>query len=83
MNAWLWSATVLVVAILPCLVVAARGSWLDAFVALATAGVLGSLVLLLLAQGFGRGIYFSLALVYAFGSLIGGLVFARFLERWL
>jgi multisubunit Na+/H+ antiporter MnhF subunit len=83
MNAWLWSATVLVLAMLPCLAVAARGSWLDAFVALEATGVLGSLVLLLLAQGFARGVYFSLALVFSIASLVGGLVFARFLERWL
>ena len=41
-----------------------------------------TLVLLLLAQAYDRAIYFDLALALAL-SFAGGLVFARFLERWI
>jgi multicomponent Na+:H+ antiporter subunit F len=38
---------------------------------------------MLLAEGFGRLPFFDLALTLALLSFAGGLVFARFLERWL
>ena len=40
-------------------------------------------MLLLLAQAYDRAIYFDLALALALLSFAGGLVFARFLERWI
>jgi multicomponent Na+:H+ antiporter subunit F len=55
----------------------------DRLVGLELAGVVVTLVLLLLAQAFGRVIYVDLALALALLSLPGGLVFARFLERFL
>jgi multisubunit Na+/H+ antiporter MnhF subunit len=82
-NAWLVAATVLLCGLAPCGFVALRGSRLDGLVALELAGSLVVLVLLLLAQGFQRSVYFSLALVLAAASLVGGLAFARMLERWL
>jgi multisubunit Na+/H+ antiporter MnhF subunit len=47
------------------------------------AGVLQTIVLLLLAEGFHRPPFFDLALVLALLALAGGLVFARMLERWV
>lgn len=41
------------------------------------------LVLMLIAHGSGRAIYFDTALVLAVLSLAGGLVFIRFLSRSL
>ena len=38
---------------------------------------------LLLAQAYDRAIYFDLALALALLSFAGGMVFARFLERWI
>jgi multisubunit Na+/H+ antiporter MnhF subunit len=40
-------------------------------------------VLLCLAEGYHRGIYFNVALVAALITWIGGLVFVRFLARYL
>jgi multicomponent Na+:H+ antiporter subunit F len=36
-----------------------------------------------LAQAYDRSIFFDLALALALLSFAGGLVFARFLERWI
>jgi multicomponent Na+:H+ antiporter subunit F len=83
MNIWLWGATVLLVALVPCAVVIVRGTMLEALVGLEMASVLNTLVLLLLAEGYHRQPFFDLALVLALLSLAGGLVFARMLERWL
>ena len=46
-------------------------------------GTVDTLVLLVLAQAYDRSIYFDLALALALLSFAGGLVFARFLERWV
>jgi multisubunit Na+/H+ antiporter MnhF subunit len=41
------------------------------------------LILLLIAQGIHRPPFFDLALAAALLSFAGGLVFARFFERWV
>jgi multisubunit Na+/H+ antiporter MnhF subunit len=41
------------------------------------------LVLLCLAEGFHRSFEYAVAIVAAVMSWLGGLVFARFLGRWL
>lgn len=84
MNAWLLAATVLLVAgLLPCLVVTLVSDAIQRLVGLELAGVVATVVLLLLAQGFERTSYIDLAVVLALLSFAGSLVFARFLERWV
>lgn len=84
MNAWLWAATVLLVALVPCLMVALRSpAPVERLAAFELVGTISTLVLLLLAQGFGRTLFFDLALVLALLSFGGGLVYAHFLERWV
>jgi multicomponent Na+:H+ antiporter subunit F len=82
-NAWLLAALALLAGLLPCALVCLRGDPVNRLVGLELAGVLDTLVLLLLAEGFQRSIYFDLALALALLSFAGGLVFARFLERWV
>ena len=72
-----------VVGLVPCLIVMLRGSIVEALVGLQMAGVLETLVLMLLAEGFHRAPFSDLALVLALLTLAGGLVFARMLERWV
>jgi multisubunit Na+/H+ antiporter MnhF subunit len=54
---------------------------IDGVAALELAGALATLVLICLAEGYHRGIYFSVAVVCAAATWISGLVFARFLGR--
>jgi multicomponent Na+:H+ antiporter subunit F len=82
-NVWLWAATVLLGSLVPCLWIALRGSLLDAVVALQLACSLVTLVLLLLAEGFGRSVYYGLPLVLCVLAFAGAFVFLRFLEREL
>jgi multicomponent Na+:H+ antiporter subunit F len=83
MNVWLIAATVLLLGLIPCGVVCLTAPVMDRLVALQLAGVVSTLVLLLLAEGFQRSSYIDLALTLAVLSFTGGLTFARFLERWL
>lgn len=81
MNPWFLAVTVLLAALVPLGWIGFRKPAPDGLVALELAGVVVTLALVLLAQGFERGIYVDLALVLAGLQLVGGLVFTRALER--
>jgi multicomponent Na+:H+ antiporter subunit F len=51
-------------------------------IGLAAAGVVVTLVLLILAVGFERSVYGDVAVVAAVLSFSSGLVFVQYLERW-
>ena len=53
-NAWLVAAAALLVGLVPCLVVMVRGSIVEALVGLQMAGVLETVTLMVLAEGFHR-----------------------------
>lgn len=82
-NIWLVASGVLLLALLPCTVVVFRAATLDRLVALELAGTIAALLVLTLAQAFGRPSIFDLALALALLSVPGTLVYAYFLERWL
>ena len=83
MNEWAVAALALLAGLVPCGVVCLRGDPVNRLVGLEMAGTVDTLVLLLLAQAYHRAIYFDLALALALLSFAGGMVFARFLERWI
>jgi multisubunit Na+/H+ antiporter MnhF subunit len=77
------AATVLIVALLLPGYVCVRARALDAIVALQLIGATTTVVLLCLAEGYHRGIYFNVSLVAALVTWIGGLVYVRLLARYL
>lgn len=83
MNAFVWASIGLLVPFFPLLAVAVVRRPIDGLVALECGGVLLVLVLLCLAEGFHRSFEYAVAIVAALMTWIGGLVFARFLGRWL
>ena len=83
MNAFTLAAAVLLLGYLPLGWVALRARPIDGVVALQLGGSLGVLVLLCFAEGFHRSFEYTLPIVAAVMSWIGGLVFVRFLGRWL
>jgi multisubunit Na+/H+ antiporter MnhF subunit len=81
-NRWLVAAAVLlIVGMLPAVVVAGRGDVLDRLAGLAMAGVVATLEMLLLSEGYQRSSYVDAGLVLAALSLTGSLVFARLVVR--
>jgi multicomponent Na+:H+ antiporter subunit F len=80
---YLIAAAALLVQIGPLVVFSVRAKPQDGLVALNVGGDIATLVLLLLAAGTGRQVFFELAIVSAVLSFTGGLAYARFLERWL
>lgn len=83
MNVWFLATGVLLLALLPCALVAFRAEVLDRLVAVQLAGTLGTLAILTLAQGLGRSSIFDVALALALLCVPGTLVYVYFLERWL
>jgi multicomponent Na+:H+ antiporter subunit F len=77
------AATALLLGYVPLGIVAVRGRPIDGLVALELGGALAVLVLLCFAEGFHRSFEYGVAVIAAVLAWAGGLVFARFLGRWL
>jgi len=80
-NLWLWCAAALMLALVPCLLVAARAAHEDALLALQLASTVTTVALLALSQGLVRPVYGTLALTLSILSFVGSLTFIRFMER--
>jgi len=83
MNLWLLAAIGMMLCLVPCAIVCFRGEAAERLVGVEMAGVIDVMVLVLLAEGFNRPPFYDLALALALLSFGAGMVFARFLERWL
>ncbi|MFC4638924.1 MrpF/PhaF family protein [Deinococcus hohokamensis] len=83
MNPWFLAATLMLLLLVPSGLVCLRGDLMRRLVGLELSGMIATLTMLLLAQAFRREVYFDLALACALLSFGAGLVFTRFLERWL
>ncbi len=83
MNTWLWAAVVLELALFPCAWVCYRGRLADRIIGIELAGVLITLEMILLAQGMNRTSFLDLPLTLSLLTFGGGMVFVRFLQRWI
>ena len=82
MNAFLIAATALIaMTALPGFVIL-RGSIMDAVAALVLVSTTLTLALLCLCEGFHRSAYFNVPIVAAVSTLIGSLIFVRFVGRF-
>jgi len=78
-NVWSAGAAALLVGLVPLGFMLVRSPLRDALVALELAGTIVVLALVLLAEAFSRPSYFVLPLTLVPLSVVGGLLFARFL----
>lgn len=83
MNAFTIAAVALLAGWVPLLVIVVRGRVIDGVIALQLAGTVATLVLLCLAEGLHRSFEFGVAVVAAVLTWLGGLVFVRFVGRWV
>lgn len=83
MSSFLAAAIGMLLGVIPLGTLAWRGTVLEAVVAYEVISSLAVMVLVLLAQGFGRSAEWEMPLVLAVLLLGAGLVFVRTLERWL
>jgi multicomponent Na+:H+ antiporter subunit F len=82
-NSFVIAAIVMLVAVIPCGIVVVRGKVMDAVVGYEAVSSIVVMVLVLLAEGFRRPGEFELPVLLAVLLFGSGLVFVRFLERWL
>lgn len=83
MNLWIVFAGVMLLSLIPCGIVVFRGGFADQIVGLEMTSVLITLELVILSQAFHRTSFLDLPLTLAILSFGGGMVFVRFLQRWL
>ena len=83
MSVWEVAADVMIFALVPLTWVAIHGDVRQRLVAYYMAGVVITLLLMLLTMAFQRMPLMDLALTLALMSFGGGIVFARFLARYL
>jgi multicomponent Na+:H+ antiporter subunit F len=83
MNLWIWAALAMCIAVALCMLRCFRGAPGDRLVALEFVSVAITLQMMLLIEGFARSTFYDVPLTLAFLSFGGGMVFVRFLERWL
>jgi multisubunit Na+/H+ antiporter MnhF subunit len=82
-NAFVIAATALIVLLAPLGYVMLREAPIDGVVALSLAGTISALAMLCLAEGLHRSFSYTVAVVAVVMSIISGLLYARFLGRWL
>jgi multisubunit Na+/H+ antiporter MnhF subunit len=83
MNVWLLAALALMLGLVPCTIVAVRGTLVDRLVGLELASVFAVLALLTMEQGLQRQSFYDLSLALAVLTFPSSLLFARILRRWL
>lgn len=83
MNCWIVTALALLVCMVPCFVLCLRGDAMSRLVGLEAGSTMAVMVLLALTEAFNQSSFVDLALTLALLTYGSGLVFARFLERWL
>jgi multidrug transporter EmrE-like cation transporter len=82
-NALLWAAVGMLVAMSPCLVLLAQADPMAALVAYEVLSSVAVMVLVLVADGLGRSGELELPVLLAVLLFGSGMVFVRALERWL
>lgn len=83
MSIWLLASAALMLGILPCVVLAVRGTVADRLIALELGSVFTVLALLTFEQGEQRQSFYDLSLALAVLSFPSSLLFAQMFRRWL
>ena len=83
MNGFVIAAIAMLIAAVPCGIVVCRGEIMASAVAYEAISSIAVMVLVLLSEGFRRPGEFELPVLLAVLLFGSGLVFVRFLERWL
>jgi multisubunit Na+/H+ antiporter MnhF subunit len=82
-NVWLAGATVLTFGLVPCGIVVFTRNAMERLLGLEMASIILALIMILVIEGMGNANFYDLPLALALLAFGGGLVFVRFLERWL
>jgi multicomponent Na+:H+ antiporter subunit F len=82
-NLWLWASVGMLMCVVPCGIASFRGSAIERLLGLEMMGVVATMFLLVMAEAMGNANFYDLGLTMALLAFGGGVVYTRFLERWL
>jgi multisubunit Na+/H+ antiporter MnhF subunit len=82
-NVWLLAGLAMMLGLIPCTIVALRGTLIDRLIGLELAAVLTVLALLTIEQGLERQSFYDLSLALAVLTFPSSLLFAGIFRRWL
>ena len=83
MNLWLWASVGMLACVIPCGIASFRGSAIERLVGLEMMGIVATMFLLVMSEAEGNPNFYDIGLTMALLAFGGGIVFTRFLERWL
>lgn len=83
MDFWTLTALALLFCMIPPFLLCLKGDAVSRLVGLEAGSTMAAIILLVLAEAYHRVPFVDLALTLALLALGAGLVFTRFLERWL
>jgi multisubunit Na+/H+ antiporter MnhF subunit len=83
MNPWMLAAVGLLSCVIPCGISCFKGSPVERLIGLEMMGIVSTMFLLVMAEALGRTSFYDIGLTMSLLTFGGGLVFTRFLERWL
>lgn len=84
MSAWTYAALVNLISLVPCgYLCFLKRDPIDRLIGLVMAGAIETLTLIILAQDVGKPEFYDVGFALSILSFGGGLVFVRFLEKWL
>jgi multisubunit Na+/H+ antiporter MnhF subunit len=83
MNFWEYAATGFLILLFPVGIAVSFGRAMERLAALQLAAVGGTMVMLLLSQGWGQESFYDEAFALALLSVAAGFTFAHVHERWL
>jgi multisubunit Na+/H+ antiporter MnhF subunit len=81
MSQWLIGAAALAVCLVPCAGICFSAGPLSGLAAMQVGGGLTTAILILLSEAYRRQPFIDLALVFGALTVVGGIIFARLLER--
>jgi len=82
-NLWLWAAIGMLMCAIPCGIASFRGEAIERLLGLEMMGVVTTMFLLVMAEAEGNPNFYDIGLTMSLLAFGAGIVFTRFLERWL
>ncbi len=83
MNVWMLASIVLLSCVIPCGITCFKDGPIERLIGLEMTGIIATMFLLVMAEALGRPNFYDIGLTMSLLTFGGGLVFTRFLERWL
>ncbi len=83
MNPWMLASIVLLSCAIPCGITCFKDGPVERLIGLEMMGIVATMFLLVMSEALGNPNFYDIGLTMSLLAFGGGIVFTRFLERWL